>query len=235
MTYIEDLLIILDTEITPLMRRVINDRSKLFLEALAPAAEIFLRHELDIEKYQVEEVKTLIQCVPGALLIRNEDGMYPIQSITWDYSKDGFNSKAIPFLPLLAEEGAKLNLGGDEMRGGLLIKQDDDVESECILEELVSIHQCEKDHKVESKRKKIEDICLRAIKELREKRLFLKEDIGRYNLLLKTNHPYSTDRFAYLSEWCPEARIQLMNIEENCASLRNDNKNVEKKLSHSRR
>ena len=215
MTHTEELLKLLQSEeaISPLMCVIINDRARVFLDALKPAAERFLRNELDFDKYAVDEVRTLIQSVPGALLIRNNDGMYPIQSITWDYSDDGFNSKAIPFLPLLAEEGSKLNVGGVGMRGGLLIKPRNDVESESILEELVSIHQCEGNYSVESKRNKIDRICLNVIKDLRKKNLFWKDDIKRCNLLVKAHHPSSIERFSYLLEWCPEACNQLMQSE----------------------
>ena len=206
-TYTEYLLELLRSEerMPPAMRIRINERSKAFLEAVTPDAERFLRDELDFNKHTNEEVRTLIQSIPNALLVKNYDGMYPIQSITWDYSEDGFNAKAIPFLPLLAEEGAKLNVGGDGMRGGILIKYFNDSECDCILEELFSVHQCEDNYSDENKRKHIETICLNAITSLQNKGLFQKEDIKRYNLVSKSCHPSSIDRFKYAVELNPEA------------------------------
>lgn len=183
----------------------INERARCFLDGVVSDAERFLRDDLDYEKHTENEIRTLIQSVPDTLTMKNSDGMYPIQSITWDYSDDGFNAKAIPFLPVLADEGAKLNVGGDGMRGGVLIKSCRDEESDCVLEELISVRQCEDECSDAEKRKHIESLCLDAIKNLRELGLFEKDDIRRYNLLSKSCHPSSIDRFNYLVDWNPGA------------------------------
>ncbi len=198
-----------DEERMPAAMRIrINERAKAFLRAVTPDAALFLRSELDHKKYTEDDVRILIQSVPDALFIKNYDGMYPIQSITWDYSEDGFNAEAIPFLPLLAEEGAKLNVGGDGTRGGILIKHCDDMECDCILEELFSIHQSEEHYSNEIKRKHIERICLNAITSLRMKGLFKPEDIKHYNLVLKSCHPSCIERFKYAIELNPGALLE---------------------------
>jgi len=48
----------------------------------------------------------------------------PIQAAVWDFADGKYNAKAISFIPLLAEEGFKLNVGGDGMRGGLLCENE---------------------------------------------------------------------------------------------------------------
>lgn len=207
MVYIQKILKLLEAEpqMADALRIDVNVRAKEFLEALRPSASQFLSDELDINKYNVEEVRMLIQSIPSALATRNEDEMYPIQSITWDYSDDGFNSNAIPFLSVLAEEGLKVQVGGDKMRGGILIKQSNDLEADCVLEELASLRQSEDHYCDEHKRKHIERICLDTIKSLRAKGLFRRDDIRRYNLLLKSQHPASIDRFRYFQNWISEA------------------------------
>jgi hypothetical protein len=184
------------------MRRSIRSRAKNFLDTIIPDVAKFLREDLDPEKHSAQDIRTIIQSVPSALSNKDEDGLIPIQSITWDYSDEGFKEIAIPFIPLLAEEGLKYNIGGDGMRGGLLCAHED---SDCVLQEITSIRLPAGHSKDYRRNRHIDNLCLGVIKELREKNLFFKEDIENHDLIVKSCDPLSTKRFQYLAKWNPEA------------------------------
>lgn len=195
------------------LKTAINDRAKEFLESLTPAIAKFLREDLDVEKYSEQDVKTLIQCAPSALSEMNEDGMVPIQCITWDYSDLGFNTSAIPFIPLLAEEGRKHNVGGAGMRGGLLCGQDSD--SDCVLQEIACVH-----HAEDKMIYQTDAICLDVMKKLRGLDLFFEDDIKDLNLVSKACHPSSKKRFEYLSNWNPKALKKPQDLDGELSLLR---------------
>jgi len=65
-----------------------------------------------------DEVKAVIKVVmPSTLSHRDSSGRLPIHSFG---CFDGQGS--VTFVPLLAEEGSKLNVGGEGNRGGLLVE-----------------------------------------------------------------------------------------------------------------
>ena len=205
--YVERLLNLLQIQscLSPGMQCSINTRAKDFLESMIPDTGKFLREDLDTEKHSEEVVRTLVQSIPSALSDKNDDGMIPIQCITWDYSDAGFNENAIPFIPLLAEEGLKHNVGGEGMRGGLLCGDSD---SDCVLQEITCVHLPE-----ESENNRIDTVCLTIIKELRDKNLLFKKDIKDHNLMIKSCNPLSMQRFEYLVDWNPEALAALHDLD----------------------
>ncbi len=142
--------------------------------------------------------------------------MLPIQSavITYGYNSETgeFHCKnlaAVPYIPFLAQEGLKHNVGGDGMRGGLLCK---DFDGYNVLERLATprrrISQYRSNLIID---KEFDLVCLDALTKLRESGLFKKEDIQEYGLLEKTFERSTSIReetFRYLVDLDPTSLKQ---------------------------
>ena len=188
-------LLLIEKNLSPELRGAINDKAKNLLKGLTFDVSYFLHDELDEEKHSEDDIRTLVQCIPSALSCKKYnsdvltfeeddcDGMhvFPIQSVCY--------RKQYSFLPVLAEEGIKHNVDGDEMRGGLLCEHSLEKSA------LWTLSCC--GGLVEDSR------CLDVIKRLREMGLFEKEDIQKYDLLLGSCFDYSSKRFNYFADWDP--------------------------------
>ena len=73
-------------------------------EDMSTAAGEYL-HNLDSEEPSEDEVKAVVKKFPSALSHLNEKGRLPIHSALW-------NTTSVPFVQLLAEEGAKMIIQG---------------------------------------------------------------------------------------------------------------------------
>jgi hypothetical protein len=212
-------LLLREKELPAEMKTKIDERVAEFWEGITIDAGFFLHENLDDKKHTQEEVKALVQCVPGSLSRMcplNGDHEYfdddydsepeflvlPIQSAVWDY-EDGnaYNAnKAVSFIPLLAEEGFKLNVGGEGMRGGLLCEIDD---KNNVLQTVVEAGwdlDAGDWHDLDS-------VCLDVMKRLRKMDLLKKEDIKEYGLLecAMNSWTWAEQRFEYLVDWDPAA------------------------------
>jgi hypothetical protein len=194
-------------------------------------------HFLHDDYVMEDEVRALVQCLPEALSYkvhheygRGEDpdesdaeietfSILPIQNAMLMYGEDPFgeeigmkNLAAISFIPLLAEEGFKHNVGGDGMRGGLLCR-DIDGGGHNVLEHLVRPFRRWQEWEEDED---YDEFCLDVLKKLREMDLFKKEDIKTYRLLSATwegSRSFRELTFEYLLEWDPDAlkECQCMN------------------------
>jgi hypothetical protein len=190
-------LLLREKELPAEMKTKIDVRVAEFWEGIIEDAGLFLCENLDDKTHTQDEVKTLVQCVPGSLSYLNayatdydyeqESFVLPIQSAFLDKNA----SKSISFIPLLAEEGFKLNVGGDGMRGGLLCEND------VIYNALV---EC-----CWGRGRDFDSVCLNVMKRLREMDLLKKEDINEYRLLSFSMHVLAERRFEYLVDWDPAA------------------------------
>ena len=81
-----------------------SDRTGKYLHSL---------HELDDKKPDEDTLQKIIDNVPSCLSYKDEDGWLPI------YSAVHFK-ESVHYVPLLAKEGVKHNVGGDDARGGLI-------------------------------------------------------------------------------------------------------------------
>jgi hypothetical protein len=189
------------------MKSKIDEQVEIFWKGITNSAGSFLR-DLDDKKHTQEQVKTLVQCIPESLSHGEVDSMYiecadlriflPIHAAIWDLYHNHYNTKAISFIPLLAEEGAKLNVGGADRRGGLLYPNDDE---ENVLQLLVSCYSSE-GYRC---RPGLDSLCLNVMKSLREMELLQKDDIDEYKLLnYSLRDKSSKQRFEYLVDWYPE-------------------------------
>ena len=95
-------------------------------EDMATATGEYLHH-LDAREDIEDEVKAVVKKFPSALSHRNEKGLLPIQSAV-------MYSESVPCVPLLAELGDKLNVGGEGMRGGLLVGDPVDEDNDNVLQ-----------------------------------------------------------------------------------------------------
>ena len=57
----------------------------------------------------------LVERIPSAISYTNGIGQLPVQSAAW------WDSCSAKYIPILAKEGIKHNVGGDRMHGGLLV------------------------------------------------------------------------------------------------------------------
>ena len=147
---------------------------------------------LKISQPKIEHVKRLIQAFPDSLKCENTSyhGYLPIVQLTF-YPKQDNGKKGSHYVTALALEGLKHNVGGENMRGGLLC-----VSNEKNILQRLSM-QCS------------DDWYLEALKDLRNHKLLLKKDILDFSLLYyscigKT----SVKRFRYFIKWDHEALVK---------------------------
>ena len=153
----------------------------------------FLHKELDEKELDDETLKKMITAVPSSLSYEDEDGRLPIHSAVW-------NSKSEQYVTLLAREGLKYNVGGDDKRGGLLSQDTDGLNTLHLL--------ANRSYSDEMG----DESCLRVLIELRELKLLRKQDINDHNLLFHACHPSSQLRFNYFLNWDPdELKMHHMN------------------------
>ena len=166
---------------------LLEDAMKM-VQALSTKAGKFL-HKLNTNKNSQDEVRAVIKAFPASLSHINNKGQLPIHTALWGIS-------STPFVPLLAEKGVKLKVGGEGKRGGLLAEDPGaDYDNNNVLQILVS---AEADRAYDSVR-------LDVLKKLRKSNLLCEEDIQQYDLLDLSCYPKSTKRFEYLVDWDPKA------------------------------
>jgi hypothetical protein len=149
-------------------------------------------HKLHEMKPDEEAVKKMITAFPSSLSYQNSTlsgdsrrALIPVHSAV--LYRDSF-----PYIPLLAKEGAKYNVGGDDGRGGLL-------EVRGISRVLNSL--CDRGQDGDKGMAR-----LNVLKELRRSNLLLKKDIRDLQLLIPESCcPEREMIFHYLADWDPTA------------------------------
>lgn len=106
------------------LHQKVHDIATKAAEEMVQQAGKFLHQELDQDIHTESEIKALIDLFPEALSCHDEDGYLPVQSAIVD--KGDGRTPPINFVPLLAREGEKRNVGGSNQRGGLLLELDGD-------------------------------------------------------------------------------------------------------------
>jgi len=138
-------------------------------------------HNLREHMPDEDTLQKIIDNVPSCLCYWTEYGYLPIQSAA-QYKE------SVHFVPLLAKEGIKHKVGGDNGRGGLLVSY------RHVLHQLVS-NDGDDTH---------DTVYLNAMMELRESNLLRKKDIKDYDLLYMACNPDLKSRFGFLADWCRE-------------------------------
>jgi len=161
----------------------VDVREKVKALLFVVAKEVLFK-DLDVAKHSDDDVRAVIDAFPDALSALM-GGVLPIQ-------KAATSLKAFPFIPLFAaEEGDRLNVGGEGMRGGLLVKLPHP--SKYNLLQVLAINSI------------YDSMCVTAMKRLRQSNLLRKEDIHHFSLISNTSKPTALRkaRFEYLVDWDP--------------------------------
>ena len=175
--------------------KYLKDVKNLFMktmEGLSKTTGEYL-HNLHEKKPSKQALKKMIELVPSSLSYKNEKGQLPIQRAV---------RRSVAYIPLLAIEGVRYNVGGAGKRGGLLVEDlFCDNARRNVLQLLASIH-------AHSNPEPFDTTCLNVIKELKESNLFLKQDIQDYHLLAESCYTTNQFRFDYLAKMDPEGLKQ---------------------------
>jgi hypothetical protein len=122
--------------------KILNDESLKTRNRLTDEAGQFL-HRIRENQHTQDEVETVIDMFPLSLSCKDKEGRLPVQSAVYDLKSSDI------FIPLLAEKGNSLDIGGAGMRGGLLCE--------------VPGAKLNKNMHVTSKEQKIEDPILNGV------------------------------------------------------------------------
>ena len=173
-------------------REFLNDVKDLFTETMEGLPETTgeYLHNLHQKKPSKQTLKMMIDAVPSSLSYYNMRGELPIQSAVR-------KSASVAYIPLLAIEGVRYNVGGADKRGGLHVENSYGIDRRNVLKLLVKM-------RVASNPEPDDMACLNAIKELKESNLFHKQDIQDYDLLNFSCHTTTQLRFQYLAQMDPE-------------------------------
>jgi hypothetical protein len=174
----------LDTNFYNGLKQIVNDAMKQVSDHTGEC----LLHNLREHQPDEETLLKIIDNVPSSLSHEDEYGYLPI------FSASQFK-ESVHYVPLLAKEGVKHNVGGDDARGGLLVGRGGLIGGNNVLTTLTFA----------GGHIDYDPLYLDAMKKLRESKLLLKEDIQDHGLLFfACNKPETLMRFEYLIDWCPE-------------------------------
>ncbi len=171
-----------------------NVAAKVMAE-MTKEATYFLYNELDDIKHTEEQVKAVIDAFPESLSMGNPQfnqyGLFPVQSAA-------YHPGMVSFIPLLVKEGLRLNVGGNESRGGLIHPRH---RGENTLQALVmGVTEEDDNSKVTAKYDKV-------LEDLREMGLLKKGDIKKFKLVYYALYQSSYQRFEMLADWDPDSLI----------------------------
>ena len=176
------------------LREKYRDRYAKLLQDMTKDAAEFLHEDLDINKHTEDQVKTVIKAFPSALSHLDDDGSLPIQAAACF-------ERSVSFVPFLAAEGVKFNVGGEGKRGGLL--GEDPVYSLNVLQKVVGsagfLGLLDMDSSA------CDLFYLDILTKLCESKLLRKDDVVKHHLLFWSCSALSKERFKYLVDWDPEA------------------------------
>ena len=160
----------ISSELSPELQAAIEEKATTFFKDLTQDVGEFLcdGSNLHFERQNEDVIRTLVQCVPKALEYKDVYGDIPIDCAC-NSQLGSSNSSSAQFIPVLAEEGIKHNVGGEGMRGGLLCSS----QRPNIFEDLLDHASSAADPLMH----------LYVMKRLRAMGLLTKEDIRTYDLL----------------------------------------------------
>ncbi|GFH58461.1 hypothetical protein CTEN210_14937 [Chaetoceros tenuissimus] len=150
-------------------------------------------------KPSLEAVEKVANKFPSTLTYRNDRGRIPIQHAV--ISCNGYE-----YVPVLAEEGMKHEVGGEDARGGLLMVDPYKNWGLNTMQLLASVRSY--DGEDDDDRRHSDVKRLNLLKELREMDLLLKRDIQEQHLLACSCWKLSQMRFEYLADWDKDALIE---------------------------
>jgi cation transport regulator ChaB len=181
-------LLLKENQLPTEIRTQIKEQVKIFfLDGCVEVYEevgAFLRFSLNDDEHSEDEVRKLLQSFPESLSWTGDEDPLTIQVAAI------YDEPMTSFIPLLAEEGLKHNIGGEGMRGGLL----------CEDRNCCNVLQVLANEKYADETK-----YLNVMRRLREMDLLKKEDIQEYKLLETSCFHDCKERFQFIVEWDPDA------------------------------
>lgn len=192
------------------MLKIINDESLKIKNRLNNEAGQFLMR-IQETKHKAEEVEKLVDIFPSSLSYRDGKGRLPVQCAVYD------EKSSASFIPLLAEKGQKLNVGGKDMRGGLLCELPDVIMSKNVIQCLANLRPATNgDYGDEYKQKSHDKKMLEVLKSLQAKNLLMMEDVSKMEILEKhANHEGCNQRFAFFANLDSKG-LQTVNVYGTC-------------------
>jgi len=146
-------------------------------------------HRLKESKPSENTVKQMVEGIPSSLSYKcAASQLFPVQSTIWGHTD------SIKYIPILAKEGIKHNVGGIDKRGGLLVADPRSDYKWNTLQLLVRV--LDPLNVIP-----FDTAHLNAMKELRKAGLLVKTDIKEQELLYLACRPRAKMRFEYLAEW----------------------------------
>jgi hypothetical protein len=156
----------LDTKFYNGLKEIVND-------AMNQVSDHTGEYMHNLHEHQPDEdtLQKIIDNVPSSLSHEDKIGFLPIQTAL-------VSKKSVHYIPLLAKEGVKHNVGGDDARGGLLLDENNVLHLLACMDAGID----DKSH-------------LDVMKKLRESKLLLREDVQDHHLLLIACKPKTLMRF----------------------------------------
>ncbi|GFH44077.1 hypothetical protein CTEN210_00551 [Chaetoceros tenuissimus] len=148
-------------------------------------------HRLDKHKPSFEAVEKVVNKFPSTLSYPDQNGRFPIQRAAV--------TDAFEYVPVLAKQGVRHKVGGEDARGGLLTLDPSYDGRHNTLRWLVCANNSEVD--VNTKQ-------LNVLKELRKMGLLVKKDIQEQLLLVYSSWNMAKKKFEYLVNWDPDALVE---------------------------
>lgn len=152
-------------------------------------------HNLSDHKPSAQSLEKVVTKFPMILSSLNEDGRLPIQSAVYD------DTVGLDFVDVLAKEGLKHDVGGENARGGLLTVDPNDAYGWNTLQCLSNIDAEDTEHSEEFDVRSI--IALRKLQKLG---LLQKKDIQQYRLVWSSCR--NKGRFQYFTSLDPDALLK---------------------------
>ncbi|GFH48855.1 hypothetical protein CTEN210_05331 [Chaetoceros tenuissimus] len=146
-------------------------------------------HRLGEFKPKESTVETVVKKFPGSMKIKNEKNQLPIQSCIW-------STYGAKYIPLLAREGMRHNVGGEESRGGLLTVDPSYDHGRMNTLQLVANGY--------TATKEFDEGIVKVLESLKKDGLLKNEDVTEYDLIWYSAWKGCPMRFKYLLQLDPE-------------------------------
>ncbi|GFH46464.1 hypothetical protein CTEN210_02938 [Chaetoceros tenuissimus] len=154
-------------------------------------------HRLGDFKPKESTVETVVKKFPASMKILNEENQLSIQACIWHIS-----NHALKYIPLLAKEGMKHNVGGEESRGGLLTTDPswDGGVSWNTLQLALGMS-----GDADTATKDFDKGIVRVLETLKKEKVLKKEDVSELNLIWYSARKNCQLRFKYILQLDPGA------------------------------
>ena len=153
--------------------------------------ECLQKLDVSMKKHDQNALKKMISASPSSLSHVNEFGQLPIQKASLR------DPHTVGYVPLLAKEGVKYNVGGEDKCGGLLLGDPADEDDDDSTLHLLGSWRYHK----HPWRDQYDEACVGVMKELRHANLLRKEDIKDCHFLYNT---CQSEGKKQPCNWCPE-------------------------------